>query len=303
MQRDLTEYFLEYRCRKTVAKSNPEVDAFLDGIRRAVDEHDVVLFEKPGCGHCRRAKVVLAEHYGHLDVRLLIGSTRPGRNALKQALGHPEVSFPTIFVRGRYFGGASDLCALHDAGGIDALVATPRVPFAVGRVSRGAPQFLRPAGVGPGLCDSSERWCSFQMKAYANVVRIVSVLHIIGFALFLLLGSAIGGSAGVGAAMILAFFLALDMTLFVLFGPTPLSPMGDLATWIVWDWRGEPVPAVPYKVVFVAYIVMLVRILSQCGLWQEHSGGVVECAEHENNWQGSIVAAITNSALLAAFRF
>ena len=66
-----------------------------------------------------------------------------------------------------------------------------------------------------------------------------------------------------------------------------------LATALVWTRRGPVVPAIPYKVVFVAYIIALLRV-SQA---DDGAGGGTTAV------RATAVAGIINSGMLAALRF
>ncbi len=66
--------------------------------------HDVLLFTKPGCSHCARAKAALAEKGWTYDE--LPASPRRLRAVSGRA------STPQVFVDGKYVGGADELVAL-----------------------------------------------------------------------------------------------------------------------------------------------------------------------------------------------
>ena len=64
-------------------------------------KHDVVLFTKPGCGHCVRAKSALAEKgipYAELPTSPRILRALPGARTT-----------PLVFVDGKHIGGADEL--------------------------------------------------------------------------------------------------------------------------------------------------------------------------------------------------
>ena len=119
---------------------------------------------------------------------------------------------------------------------------------------------------------------------------------------------AAGNQAGVLAAAVLVLFFLVDLSVYVLLGATPLSPMGNVSTWLVWRFRGNAVWNIPYKVVFVVYLAALVRLLSPllavladgggddaqvAQLWQPHA------AEH----RAVLLGGIINSSMLAVLRF
>jgi glutaredoxin-like protein len=68
---------------------------------KAEAPHDVVLFTKPGCGHCARAKKLLQERGWAYDEL----PATPRR--LRAVSG--KSSTPQVFIDGRYVGGADEL--------------------------------------------------------------------------------------------------------------------------------------------------------------------------------------------------
>ena len=65
--------------------------------------HDIVMFSRPGCGHCVRAKRMLNE-------RGLRFSELPTSPRILRALPGPRTT-PQIFVDGQHVGGADELAA------------------------------------------------------------------------------------------------------------------------------------------------------------------------------------------------
>ncbi len=99
---------------------------FVDEVLSAVSQHDVVVVGMAQNPNPRRAmrileKKGLAAHYiGHGSY--LSGWRR--RNALKMWTGWP--TFPMVFVKGTFVGGADDLDALASSGELEKLMAGAR---------------------------------------------------------------------------------------------------------------------------------------------------------------------------------
>ena len=123
----------------------------------------------------------------------------------------------------------------------------------------------------------------FQLKGYGNIIRGYALLQVILLAVII----GVVQEKLQKLTAVLVVFLLVDTLLFILCGPTPLSPMGCLVTCLVWSRRGPAVTLIPYKVVFAFYAVGVVRQLL-CG---------GDC--HHTAVYSSFLA---NSALLAAFR-
>ena len=102
---------------------------------------------------------------------------------------------------------------------------------------------LHQAGGGP--------WCSFHTKIYANVLRGIAV----GQTALALLAKFVGSDSFLATQI--QRFLLVDSTLFLLFGPSPFSPLGMMATLAVWNHRGLVVSIMPYKLIFSTYVVYL----------------------------------------------
>jgi hypothetical protein len=228
------------------------------------------------------------------------------------ALALSEVTFPAIYIQGSFVGGGDDVARLHQDDALKGLLDRDRVPFVAGANDTKTPVSfctqLAGAGVEDGACTSTSRWYTFQIKAYANVVRGVSSLHIAFFVAMLLAFESATSDTGVLVALWLGAILAVDLALFCLLGATPLSMIGNVVTWAVWDVKGNAVPAVPYKVVFVYYVVVLVNIVHTCGfgggLGLEATGGRLRCWQnHSAEFRGTLIGSITNSGFLAVFRF
>lgn len=88
------------------------------------------------------------------------------------------------------------------------------------------------------------------------------------------------------------FVLFIDLFMLVFFGPSPFSMSGHLATVFGWKYKGNVTSAVPYKVVFAAYLFSLAPLL----LKEEES-------IYSGTALGVYIGAVVNSAVLVVFRF
>jgi hypothetical protein len=104
-------------------------------------------------------------------------------------------------------------------------------------------------------------WHTFQMKSHGNIVRAYALFQVIIFAALI----ALRNVQNYSVAYWLLIYFAVETAIFVLNGPTPLSPMGNLAASLVWRRRGPQVTLVPYKVVFGYYFWIFVGELIGMG--------------------------------------
>lgn len=95
-------------------------------VETAVAGHDMVVVgmkQNPVVRQARRALARQAIPYVYLEYGSYLSEWRR-RNALKMWTGWP--TFPMIFVRGMFIGGANDLDALIASGELAKLLASPR---------------------------------------------------------------------------------------------------------------------------------------------------------------------------------
>lgn len=100
---------------------------FVDEVLAAVAQHEVVVVGMSGNPNPSRAMRLLKSK-GHAPHYIGHGSYFSGwrrRNALKMWTGWP--TFPMVFVKGTFVGGADDLEALSASGELDKMIAGPRV--------------------------------------------------------------------------------------------------------------------------------------------------------------------------------
>lgn len=96
----------------------------VDEVRAAIERHDVVVVGMAQNPHPKRARRALRakgiEHC-YLEYGSYLSKWRP-RTALKMFTGWP--TFPMIFIKGTFIGGASDLAALIESGELETLLGT-----------------------------------------------------------------------------------------------------------------------------------------------------------------------------------
>jgi len=225
---------------------------------------DVVLFVKPGCGHCARAELTTAA----LPSRHIVPLASAGdRAALARALALPAITVPVCFVHGRCVGDGERLASLlADEAAFAAALArsVPPKPFASGVPDTRAWTERRlckaPGGSGPA---------AYFLNTYGNTVRALSCVHVAFFAVVLF------GWLPLGAVRALCWPLLVDLALFCL--SANASPLALACTAAVWTRRGPVVPAIPYKVVFIFYIISVVRIIAGASSYTEVKGkGMLE---------------------------
>jgi glutaredoxin-related protein len=120
----LDDAHIHLAIKDTIADSNADI---IREVQQAVAAHDVVVVgmaQNPAPKQARRALDAAGIPYKYLEYGSYFGPWRR-RNALKMWTGWP--TFPMIFVRGIFIGGASDLDKLITSGEIRAMLIGPRV--------------------------------------------------------------------------------------------------------------------------------------------------------------------------------
>jgi hypothetical protein len=183
-------------------------------------------------------------------VNVVGGSLSPAGSAalkscLKARLGLWDLTFPQVVVRGTYCGGADDAIALADAGDLQALAGAAR-PAAAAKVPWNAPLAAKAARPDlllvprvRGAWYPAWPWYLPQFTMHANLMRYISILHLVIMGLALAVPS---------IRYPLLFFYTVDLSLFVLLGPSPWTPTGALATYFCWSIRGNATSTLAYKV-------------------------------------------------------
>jgi len=235
--------------------------------------------------------------------------------ALKQGLGLPLLSFPAVFVRGAFLGGFEQLQDAISTDSFKDILTQPMCTFPADAAARPDPVKL---WVGP----RGQSWFAFQLHVYANYVRMLSLLHVVLFAVMMAISD-----AAPGLATGLLWLVMVDLGIFTLTGPTPLAPVSTLVSLFVWRFRGNAVTSVPYKLIMGAgYVYTMISIVTCSGFAAgggELFGGVVyqvgqcpnqidqtrwvcgdrkdeECPSQFNFLFGKM---LVNSVFLAFFRF
>ncbi len=82
---------------------------------------DIVIYTKPGCPYCSRAKALL-ERKG-AAYQEIVASNDPALKAEMVEKSGGKATFPQIFIDGKHVGGCDDIHALDARGGLDPLLA------------------------------------------------------------------------------------------------------------------------------------------------------------------------------------
>lgn len=82
---------------------------------------DIVIYTKPGCPYCSRAKALL-ERKG-ADYQEIVASNDPALKAEMVEKSGGKATFPQIFIDGKHVGGCDDIHALDARGGLDPLLS------------------------------------------------------------------------------------------------------------------------------------------------------------------------------------
>ncbi|GMH92237.1 hypothetical protein TrVE_jg7529 [Triparma verrucosa] len=281
MKDDATSYLLEYwqflsalfPCLKN-SNSNQALSEESALIDSKISNFDVVLVGKGGCGYCKRAKETLAAQQAStpftLDVYLIANTKtispageKVARQNIKSRLKIFDLTFPQIIVSGQYIGGADDLALLVESGKFDELVLSSKpetapdspIPYEGSLLSRSSKPSLFKVPKVRGAWYPDWPFYSFQWAMYSNLVRYISILHLIIMGLTL---SLIDSAPNLANALIFIYFV--DLCILILLGPVP-SLCGTISTYFGWKLRGNATSTIPYKVVFSAYVVGLLNVM------------------------------------------
>ncbi len=118
----LDEARIHASIREKIAGNHSDI---LQEVEETVAGNDVVVVGMKQNPHVQKARKILAQQaipYAYLEYGSYLSEWRR-RNALKMWTGWP--TFPMIFVRGIFIGGASDLDALAASGELKRLLAAP----------------------------------------------------------------------------------------------------------------------------------------------------------------------------------
>lgn len=309
LRRFLREYLLEWRLTDRAIASDLEMR--VAAIEAAINGSDVVCFVKPGglCPFCNLATRIFEEQLTQNKFGLHIADLLyEDREALKVAMRVPMLTWPVVFIRGSLVaGGGEAVATMHKQNGLAEAIGAEKAVFAAPRPlpseAHPRPLLLQQAGGGS--------WLGCQTRIYGNVLRGIALLQIA-----LLAPAHVMSNRGVYAVSIpIQLLLAIDAFFFCLFGPTPLAPLGSLATLLVWHRRGTVAPLLPYKITFAGLYFLMNAIAVGCqldatGLGTGGSGGNGTETSSENGplcslvqSDGLVYTMLSNSAFLAIFRF
>jgi glutaredoxin len=293
-------------------------------IDAAINDHDVVLFGKVGCGYCLRAKQSLSSSLTNpstsaftLQVFNVVDAdniTANQSNAIKTVLQAKlalwDMTYPQVVVKGLYVGGADDTIALLDERGeencseFDNLLKSERTPLEPsgthGKVTW-YPPLLALASKPDLFAVPSMRntwypkvpWYCFQFTMYSNLLRYISVLHIAFMSSIILLANANQHKA----AYYVMLIFVIDLAGFVVVGPSPLTITGTVSTYAFWKYRGNATSTLPYKPVFLAYIYTFGKYLL------DNSPNSAPTSPNSQSGGAIVGGLLLNSIFLAVFRF
>ena len=300
MSSDFFSYLSEYglRCGDT----SGEIRVKSGVLACQINDYDVVVISKVGCGFCERAKVMLAEQNRIptlFSQETVIGTDSVTRAAVSSALGLADITFPQIIIRGIYVGGCDNLRELISSGEFARLVrgekvyssADLRVPWYPPLEAEAlTPKLLLAPSVTPS---KPYPWACFQWYMYSNLVRYVSIFHsllLLAALLLSTLGDNDTSSSISRLVNVILYVLIYDLTAIVLHAPAPFSISGTIGTYIGWKYRGNITSSLPYKFVFAIYISSLLPLLV-----------------HNKTTSKAAIAVYTseliNSSVLVVFRF
>jgi hypothetical protein len=208
-----------------------------------------------------------------------------------------RVTYPAVFVHGAWLpGGYQELQKLHDNGGLHEILCDKQEfkaavqPLAEEDIPKmpTKPQLCHQAGGGP--------WLTFQTRMYGNVLRGIAFLQLC----VLVPAHLMNTDSMRNYSIPLLLVLFVDSFIFVVMGPTPIAPLGMLSTSIVWRRRGAIVPALPYKVTFLFYV-----IASMACIVCPHSGEDGSVCKLLNSFSSDnlVYTLMVNSIYLTIFRF
>ncbi|GMI14161.1 hypothetical protein TrLO_g5419 [Triparma laevis f. longispina] len=291
MKDDASSYLLEYWMFLSTAfpclKDGKSEGALADEsklIDEKISNNDVVLVGKGGCGYCKRAKETLANAQTTtpfaMDIYLIANTDtitaageKVARQNIKSRLNLFDLTFPQIIVAGQYIGGADDLTLLVESGEFDKLVLSDKPEMGAGekiqyeatlKERSSKPDLFKVPKV-RGTWYPDWPFYSFQWAMYSNLVRYISILHLILMGVTV---SLIDAQPEIANALI--FFYFVDLCIIVIFGPVP-SFCGTVSMYFGWKMRGNATSTLPYKVVFLAYVYGLLHVtLYRCfGMFED----------------------------------
>lgn len=294
-----------------------------EAVINCVKQYDVVIYAKVGCGFCERAKKLLfikqnefqQEDSGRyaFSIHVALGTNPEVKSALGKLLNLNDVTFPQIFVKGVYVGGSDHITkwvegtmetSMKNNAFREMLENDNNLPMDVTHIPWYGP--LATEAATPNLFyvpiikgtwyPTDWPWYYFQWCMFGNLVRYISILQLaamIPICILLSSGYHHNPSNVLIAKVLLCAFL-MDLFLLVVHGPTPFSPSGALSTYFGWKIRGNATSSIPYKAVFLAYIVALGPILLKN--YSSESSRYTALSH-------ALIALITNSAILVTFRF
>jgi glutaredoxin len=108
----------------------PTTDSsFESSVIASLASTDVVIYSLPGCGFCERAKdaITATAAATPFSYAVVDGSSVDAYQALQRVTRQASLTFPVVFVRGYYLGGADQLDDLITADQFATVLARPKV--------------------------------------------------------------------------------------------------------------------------------------------------------------------------------
>lgn len=187
-KQDLISYLKEYpflsNCHsQDILKQQNKIIEF-------VNEYDIILIGKEGCGFCDRAKEMLTnqKQTNNFTMKFVIGTSSDVKGATSLLLNLSDITFPQIIVKGVYIGGSDDLRNLIDRTQFNDILASKKTIYydspkpntivwlqTLEQTARFPNLFLAPKFSNK---DESSWYC-YQFYMYGNLVRYISIFQII----------------------------------------------------------------------------------------------------------------------------
>jgi glutaredoxin-related protein len=186
---DLISYLKEYPLLSNCHSQN--ILNQQNKIIELVNEYDIILIGKEGCGFCARAKemLIIQQQSNDFTLKFVIGTSADVKGATALLLNLSDITFPQIIIHGVYIGGSDELRDLIESTQFNDILASKKVIYnesskpkpvvwlqTLEQTARTPNLFLSPR-FGSNKEESS--WYCYQFYMYGNLVRYISIFQII----------------------------------------------------------------------------------------------------------------------------
>ena len=258
-----------------------------------------------GCGFCEKAKALLNDlnnnptnEFNSFSIKIIYPTNIQLNFAIKTFLNLNDMSYPQIIIRGRYIGGYDDLFNLTTSNSFEPLLQMNSIQYDTESISIVWHEPLLLSSQSPNLLHTpnSSKWYCFQWYLYSNLIRYISIFHVLLFSLLLILIPILQHQGDQHNSNLYLFLQSLviillfDIFMIIILGPSPFSISGIISTYYCWKYKGNITSSLPYKFVWSIYFFSLISILLKNNLT---STGTI----------ATITSILTNSILLVVFRF